>query len=233
MNSSTSISEPKTWRRWFGRYIFACACWLIAIAVGQVTLDPYNTGRLTPFGDYGIAPFRPSLSLASLARRPDVEAAILGNSTIQHLDPDRLTRLTGFRFISLSLPATGPIEQLAVGRWLVHHHDGRFDKALATLVIDIDARWCRGDGTIEQTFPFPFWLYSDDNLFYAVNLVGLRTFSAAAKKVKTILGLTPRLRGRGYRDYDHDAPWNTEADLHMGGCVATSRWDRISPRCSS
>ncbi|HVH78040.1 MAG TPA: hypothetical protein VM782_01505, partial [Stellaceae bacterium] len=168
----------------------------------QIGLDPYDTGRLSPFGDYGVAPFGPPLSSASLARRPEVEAAILGNSTIQHLNPVRLTRLTNLHFVSLSMQATGPLEQLAVGRWLVRHHDGKSAKSLAVLVIDIDTRWCRGDGTIELTHPFPFWLYSDSDLFYAANLVSLGTFSATARKVKTILGLKPPIWSNGYRDYD-------------------------------
>lgn len=204
------------WDRWLVRYVLACVLWAAVFAVIQVALDPYDTGRLVVFGGYGVPPFGPRLSSASLARRPDTEAAILGNSTIQNLDPVQLTKLTGRRFVSLSLPATGPIEQLAVGRWLMRHHDGKAGQPLSVLVIDIDARWCRGDGTIELTNPFPYWLYSDNDLIYAVNLVGLGTFGAVGKKLKAMLGQTRPHGDSGYHDYDRDWPWNTEADLRRG-----------------
>jgi hypothetical protein len=189
----------------------------IAVLV-QLTVDPYDTGRFALFGDHGVPPFGQRLTAASLARRQDVQGATLGNSTIQHLDPVRLGELTGFPFVSLALAATGPIEQLAVARWLIRHHDGKRGAVLRALVIDIDTRWCRGDGTIELTNPFPFWLYSGSRLTYATNLVGFGTFGAVGKKLKLMLhlGHTQALRPDGYREYDSDWPWNTAIDLRKG-----------------
>jgi hypothetical protein len=216
MSSSTSISEPLAWWRWLRRYAIACVLLAAAFAFGQVALDPYDTGRLALFADYGVPPFGPRLSSASLARQPETEAATIGNSTIQHLNPTRLTALSGLRFVSLALPATGPIEQLAVARWLVRHHDGRAAKPLGAVVFGIDTRWCRGDGTIELSNPFPFWLYSDTHLIYAVNLVSLGTFGAVGKKLKLMLGWSEPMRGQGYHEYDSEWPWNTAADLRAG-----------------
>jgi hypothetical protein len=216
MSSSTSISEPLTWRRCLRRYVIACLLLAAAIAIVQVALDPYDTGRFAVFGDYGVPPFGPQFSSASVARQRDTEAAMIGNSTMQHLDPVRLTALTGLHFVSLSLPATGPIEQLAVARWLVRHHDGRSTKPLGVLLIDIDTRWCRGDGTIELTNPFPYWLYADDDLAYVANLVSLGTFGAVGKKLKLMLGQSKPAHNAGYHDYDRDWPWHTAADLGSG-----------------
>jgi hypothetical protein len=41
------------------------------------------------------------------------------------------------------------------------HHPGT---ALRGMVIGINQSWCRGDGQIELTNPFPFWLYADSAL---------------------------------------------------------------------
>jgi hypothetical protein len=186
------------------------------VAAAEIVVDPYDTGRLTPFGEYGVPAVARRLSAAGLARRKDVDAAIIGNSTIQHLDPVRLKALTGLNFVSLALAATGPIEQLAVARWLVRHHDGKSRKPLVAIVLDVDTRWCRGDGTIELTNPFPFWLYADSDFTYAINLLGLDTLGAVGKKIRLMLGHGTPLRADGYFDYDSDWPWNTEADLRRG-----------------
>jgi hypothetical protein len=188
------------------------------VAFVQLTVDPYDTGHFALFGDHGVPPFGQRLTAASLARGKDVQGATIGNSTIQHLDPIRLREITGLPFISLALAATGPIEQLAVAHWLVRHHDGKRGALLRAMVIGIDTRWCRGDGTIELTNPFPFWLYGDSRLTYASNLVGLGAFGAVGKKLKLMLrlGHTQALRRDGYREYDSDWPWNTAADLRLG-----------------
>lgn len=218
MSSSTSTSSVGLWRPYLVRYAILCVLFA-AVAVGvQLVVDPYDTGRFALFGDHGVPPFGQRLTAASLARRHEVQGATIGNSTIQHLDPVRLTQITGVPFVSLALAATGPIEQLAVAHWLVRHHDGKRGALLKAMVIDIDSRWCRGDGTIELTNPFPFWLYGDSRLTYAENLVGLGTFGAVGKKLKLMLhiGHTQALRPDGYREYDSDWPWNTAADLRLG-----------------
>ncbi len=197
-------------------YAVVCVALAVVVAFVQIVLDPYDTGRFAPFGDFGVAAFGQRLTAASLARRPQVEAATLGNSTIQSLHPRRLRALTGHNFVSLALAATGPLEQMAVAHWLVKHHDGKSSPALRTLVIDIDSRWCRGDGMIELTNPFPFWLYGDRWLPYMGNLVSVGTFGAVGKKLRLMLGDLKPLRADGYRDYDMDFPWNTAEDLRAG-----------------
>ena len=56
---------------------------------------------------------------------PHFNAAVIGNSTGQMIDPFRLSRETDLRFIQLSIPATGPREQLAIMRWVISHHPRR------------------------------------------------------------------------------------------------------------
>ena len=146
MNSSTSTSDPAAWRRVLWAYPVACLLFaLLAVAV-IVGLDPYDTGRFALFGDYGVPGFGQRLTGASEARARDTEAAVLGNSTMQLLDPERLTELTGWRFVSLTMTYTGPTEQLAIARWLVRHHDGIRGPALKGLVLGIDTTWCQSDG---------------------------------------------------------------------------------------
>jgi hypothetical protein len=99
---------------------------VLAVTVGAVllALDPYDTGRFALFPSPGVPQFGQRLTAASVARRADADIAIIGNSTLQLLDPARLGAASGRRVVSLAIPGTGPLEQLAVADWFLGHHDG-------------------------------------------------------------------------------------------------------------
>src|SRR6476620_4503614 len=101
MNLSTSISEPLHWRRLLRRYVASTLIVGAAVMGLLLTLDPYDTGRFSLLPAHGVANFGQRLAFASVARRPDVDAAIIGNSTIQLIDPARLSRLIGHNVVSL------------------------------------------------------------------------------------------------------------------------------------
>lgn len=209
--SSQLASEPTAWRRMLWRYGVACAAIALLSPIFVIVLDPYDSGRFWPFDGYGVPSFGQRLTAASLARAPDTQAAIIGNSTVQLIDPARLTEMTGVRFVSLAIPATGPIEQLAVARWLVRHHEGVSGPALQALVIGLDARWCQGAGQLDVRDPFPFWLYGDSGFAYVRGLLNLRGVEAAERKVRLILGIEKRLRADGYRDFEPELARNEAA----------------------
>jgi hypothetical protein len=123
---------------------------------------------------------------------------------MQLLDPARITA-SGVHAVQLSIPGTGPLEQLAVADWFRRHHPG---EALRGLVIGLDSRWCRGDGKLELTNAFPFWLYADSALSYVSGLVSLQSLDGAARKVKLLLGRAPPARQDGYNDYEVGHVWD-------------------------
>jgi hypothetical protein len=208
---SRLASEPTAWRRMLWRYGVACAVIAMLAAIFVIVLDPYDSGRFSSFDGHGVPSFGQRLTAASLARAPDTQAAIIGNSTVQLIDPARLAELTGPRFVSLAIPATGPIEQLAVARWLVRHHDGVSGPVLQALVIGLDARWCQGGGQLDVRDPFPFWLYGDSGFAYVRGLLNLRGVEAAERKVKLTLGIEKRLHADGYRDFEPELARNETA----------------------
>ena len=170
-----------------------------------LALDPYDTGRFALFGEHGVPRFGQRLADAGLARAQDVNAAIIGNSTIQLIDPARLGAVAGLHMISLAIPGTGPREQLAVARWLLRHHPGA---QLRGLVLGLDATWCRGDGRLPLANPFPFWLYGDSTLDYALSMMRMQSFDAAGRKIKLLLGRAEPAPADGYSDYDRDRVWD-------------------------
>lgn len=202
MNSSTSTSDPGAWRRVLWAYPLACLLFALLAAVVIAGADPYDTGQFALLGDHGVPGFGQRLTGASLARARDTEAAILGNSTMQLLSPERLTELTGWRFVSLTMTFTGPTEQLATARWLVRHHDGVHGPELKGLVLGIDTTWCQADGKLDMVQPFPFWLYGDSAIEYLRSLINMRGFNAVVHKIRVMTGAERPFRSDGYIDFE-------------------------------
>ena len=212
MSSSISTSEPSGWRRALSRYAAACVAVGGLVAALLLAIDPYDTGRLAVFDGFGVpASLGPSLAKASIGRQPDAEAGIVGNSTIQLVDPARVGAATGLRFVSLSVAGTGPDEQMAVARWFLRHHPNGAANAPKAMVFSVDRIWCQADGRLVPPNPFPFWLYSASFFDYAVNMLRLKTFEAVDRKLKLMLGRAPAWPADGYRDYDTGHVWTREA----------------------
>jgi hypothetical protein len=170
-----------------------------AAAVLILALDPYDTGRFALWPAPGVADFGQRLAFASIARRPDIDTAILGNSTIQLIDPTRLSRLIGRSAVSLAVPGSGPVEQLALADYFQRHHQRNPD---LTFVFGLDQSWCTTAHPIAPSHPFPFWLYSNDRLDYIINMMRLKSFEAGARRLKLLAGFDRPARADGYHDYD-------------------------------
>lgn len=177
----------------------------VIVAASLLVLDPYDTGRFALFGEHGVAKFGQRYTAASLARQPGFDAAIIGNSTIQLIDPARVGKASARRALSLVIPGTGPLEQISVADWLLHHHR---DGDLRGLVVGIDDSWCRSDGKLVITNPFPFWLYAPSALDYAVHLIQLGSIEATSRKIKLLLGYAAAARSDGYNDYEIGRVWD-------------------------
>lgn len=207
MSSSTSASDSASdaprWRRLLWRYVAITLTAGLALGALVLALDPYDTGRFSLLPAYRVADFGPRLASASIARQQHVNAAIVGNSTVELLDPGRLSRLSGYTVVSLAVPGTGPIEQLALAAFFRRHHPTG-----SALVFGIDASWCTTDDPIKLSHPFPFWLYSADRFDYAVNLMRYKSFEAVLRRLKLLAGYERVARPDGYRDYDTGNPWH-------------------------
>lgn len=182
----------------------------LGAVVGGVilALDPYDSGRFSLFAAKGVPEFGPRLTAASRARQSGIDAAIIGNSTIQLIDPARLSALSGRRVVSLTIPGTGPQEQLVVARYFLGHHRAG---EMRGLVLGIDSTWCSANGRLELTNPFPFWLYGESDLDYLGHMMRLATARATIQKGKLMLGYAPAARADGYDDYEAGRAWDPEA----------------------
>ncbi|GJD95795.1 hypothetical protein OCOJLMKI_3009 [Methylobacterium iners] len=163
-------------------------------------VDPYDSGRSGLFPASGLRPQGPRTAAASRGRDPAYQGAIFGNSHIQLLEPGRLAQATGIPFVQLSVPATGPGEQLVLLDWYLRHHP-----APRALVVAADEYWCTNDPALPNAKSFPFWLFSDSPPAY---LRGLLRFSVAEEVVNRFGWVfrpgAERARADGWWDYEPD-----------------------------
>jgi hypothetical protein len=208
MNSSISASEPRPWRRLLALYLASVLAFGGITAALILALDPYDTGRFSLFAEVGVPNFGPRLTAVSRAREREMNTAIIGNSTIQLIDPARLSAQSGGHAVSLTVPGTGPEEQLVIARYFIEHHKD----TLRGLVFGIDGTWCGAHLTLLN--PFPFWLYAERDLDYLDNMMRLASARAAIAKAKLLLGRGQAAPRNGYDDYERDRPWDADAARH-------------------
>ncbi|QIJ75599.1 hypothetical protein GU700_13925 [Methylobacterium sp. NI91] len=200
MESVPDSAGPRNWAG-FARLFLGTVIGLLAAYLALAFLiDPYDSGRSTLFSAGAVRPQGPRTAAASRGRDPAFAGAVFGNSHIQLVEPARLTAATGIPFVQLSVPATGPGEQLTLLAWFLHHHP-----APKAIVLAVDDYWCIADPALPNDKPFPFWLYSHEPLAY---LRGLLRFSVAQEVVERAGWLLGPRRKRaaadGWWDYEPD-----------------------------
>jgi hypothetical protein len=198
MSSSISSSDSAAPRGFLRLFIGLVAFLLLGILALFLTLDPYGTGRLTPFDRPVMYETGPRMAHASRTRDDAFDAAIIGNSTIQLLSPDRLNGATGQRFVQLSVPGTGPREHVAV----IEHLLWRRGSGLKTLVLGLGYAWCDPRRAVVTANPFPFWLYDTNPVTYASGLFRMDTLEALPRRIRLLMGREKQSRKDGYWDYE-------------------------------
>ena len=112
--SSSDVADATEWGRWLGVFLGALALGAAGIFAFVLAIDPYDSGRVGILGIRGVDDASPRTANASRARDPQFDSAVIGNSTGQLLKPSELSVLTGKNFVQLTVPGTGPREQLAI-----------------------------------------------------------------------------------------------------------------------
>jgi hypothetical protein len=198
MNSSISSSrhQPNT-----GFVLTFCATvvlTIIAVLAFLVVLDPYDTGRLTPYQRVGMFDTGPRKAHASRMRDPAFNAAIFGNSTSQIINPERLNALTGQNFVQLAVPGTGPMEQRAM---IEHLFRVRGD-GIKTLVLGFGYLWCDPVRVNSTLHPFPFWLYAADTTEYVRGMFRMDSIQSVPRRIQLLRNKERLARKDGFWDYE-------------------------------
>jgi hypothetical protein len=198
MSSSISSSDPVSqWSRWLVSFLCTIAFGTSLLFAFVIVVDPYDSGRLGFVGIDGVNDWNQRTASASRARDPRFDSAVIGNSHGQILNPAELSRMTGARFVQLTVPGTASREQLAILDFFMRHHQ-RVDG----LVIITDEVWCTHDPALPLAAPFPFWIYGDSTLDYVSRLLSWRALGHSFQRVMIDLGLRNRSDPDGFSNYE-------------------------------
>lgn len=193
-----SIQKQKRWRNFAVTFVVLIAVLFPAMVIGLFVIDPYGTGRVTLIDPPGVRSQGTRTEHASRARDHTFDSVLIGNSRMQAIHPEALTKLTGAKFASLTIPGTRPKEQLTIFDWFLRHRK----TPPQVIVIGTDSFWCQGDHNLKTVNPFPFWLYEESALVYAAGLVRFNVLQEGFRRIQYALGGRDRARPDGYWDYD-------------------------------
>ncbi|WP_247989033.1 hypothetical protein [Bradyrhizobium sp. 186] len=164
----------------------------------MVLVDPYDSGKLGLLGIDGVDNRLTQITAASRARDLNFNAAIVGNSTAQMIEPTALSQATGLHFVQLYMTGAIPREQLAVLDFFLRNH-----KQVGALVIAADPGWCvHARPKEEGGVPFSYWLYDESVVTYAVRLISWQAIEQAFQRLSIGLGRRQRMNPDGFVSYE-------------------------------
>jgi hypothetical protein len=205
MKTVAADSAP-AWHQFVQLFVITLVTVLAVIYSLILGLDPYDSGRFTNYAVFGVVDENPRTANASRGRDPLFDSVVIGNSRGQLLDPKRLSDGTGLSFVQLTVPGTGPQEQLTLLRWFTHHH-----RRIGAILLVADPVWCM-QKLARPAHPFPFWLYSESTFEYSIHMLDAKALDLAWRRTLLWLGLRKRSRSDGYWDYEVGRTWAFRPD---------------------
>jgi hypothetical protein len=215
-------------RRFFSVFSLLSVSLVVLLVALSYGIDPYDSGRSTLLKTNGVRPQGPRTGHAHRGKDPLFEAAIFGNSHIQLLSPERLKTQTGVPFVSLTVPGTGPKEQLVLLDWFLRH---RLSPP-KVLIIGLDGYWCTSDPQMANWKPFPFWLYSASVMEYGRGLLSVNALQETFNRLRFWAFPISPARLDGYWDYEKDYQALSEATGGTKPPNVEERRETISPNLS-
>ena len=179
-----------TWKD-FAKILFvSTAASVVGLYLFVLLVDPYDVLRFSLPLERGPASQNQRYSYPALARDPQFDSLVIGNSTVAMLRPDKLNQVFGGRFVNLSINDGIAIEQARMLDLFARNH-GRIE----TAIFGIDMAWCQVEADYRRAsiWPFPQWLYDADPWNDLVNHFDLPAVENAARQLAIAVGLRPPL----------------------------------------
>jgi len=191
-----TAAREAAWRNCIKLFAVTLVAGIALCAVTILAFDPYDSGRFPTFMPAGISDNTPRTANASRGRDLRFNSVVIGNSHTQLVDPARLSSATGLRFVQMTVPGTGPREQMTLLRYFMRHH-----QRVGAIVIGVDDLWCMDNSDMQMINPFPFWLYGN-TVDYVTHSLGSRAFVLIWRRVLIALDRLQPTDPAGYWDYE-------------------------------
>jgi hypothetical protein len=202
MSSSTSDSSNLpirlggllSWRRWVTTFFGSFVVGLAVLYAIVVLSDPFSIGRFALFDGIDVTISERGYANAGRARDPRFDTAVIGNSHGARFEPESLDRLTGRRFVQLTVPGLNAEQQIITAQAFLRNHRA----GPVGLFWVLDHYWCREFGSVYPDFPY--WLYEPDaRTTYLLHLFSTRAAQAAFHRIGIhVLKAPPAGRADGY-----------------------------------
>jgi hypothetical protein len=203
ISSSDSIPVADTaaeWRRWLVAFLSVPVIGACVILAFLIAVDPYDTGKFGLLSIDGVDDQNTVTAIPSRARDLQFDSAVIGNSTVQRLNPTELSQATGLRFVQLYKIGATPREVLTILDLFMRKHPHP-----RALVIGADPYWCT-HGREEPAQNLPYWLYDQSFFEYAVRLISWRSIEHAFQRISIGLGHRQRAVVDGFFNYEEIWP---------------------------
>jgi hypothetical protein len=195
MRSETTVQSERSQRNSWGPVFHFLGAALVFYSIAVVAIavsDPY--GRLGRRTSRQIPNLSERPWKVSLALDQSFDSAVVGNSASIPMQPEILDRLTGSKFVSLSISGSGAPAALTIAKFFLDHHP-----TAKTLIVGMDDSWCRTASGMAEGVPFPFWLY-DTLPAYFLGLFTNASFDMLRESY--LLEARNGFRFDGYHPYD-------------------------------
>jgi hypothetical protein len=189
-------------------YLQTFGATLALLYVLILLIDPFDNRFFPSLQLSGSIDTDARTAIVSRGRDQRFDAAIIGNSQMQLLSPARLDSATGLGFVHLTMPGSGPREQLTAWAWFARHHPHP-----GAIVLGAGPGWCTSDPSPAMYVPFPFWLYSGRPIDYYLNIFSTGSLERSWRRLMLALGLQTPSDPTGYWDYETGTVWNFHPTL--------------------
>ncbi len=188
-----------TWQSFTKTLIVSTVALVAGLFLFVLLVDPYDSLWFSPPLDRAPASQNQRYSYPALARDPQFDSLVIGNSTVAMLRPDKLNQALGGRFVNLSINDGIAIEQARMLDLFARRH-----LRIETAIFGIDMAWCQVEADYRRVgiWPFPHWLYDADPWNDLVNLFDLPAIENAGRQLAITTGLLPPVYHRdGYNPF--------------------------------
>jgi hypothetical protein len=203
ISSSDSVAVAETaaeWRRWLVAFLGVLVIGASLILGFLIAVDPYDTGKFGLLSIDGVNDQNTVTAIPSRARDLQFDSAVIGNSTVQRLNPAELSQATGLHFVQLYKIGGTPGEILTILDLFMRKHPHP-----RALIIGADPFWCWHERE-EPAQNLPYWLYDQSFLEYAVRLISWRSIEHAFQRISIGLGYHQRAIVDGFFNYEEIWP---------------------------
>jgi hypothetical protein len=183
------------WRGFVWVVVGASFGLLAAMYLFIILMNPYGNLPHLVFSKHAITDINQRFQYPALVRSGEFDSIVIGTSDSRLLKPAALNKIFGGHFANLAMNAGHAWEQYQIAKLFI-----RKTPHARTLLVAIDAMWCRRDALVERTTfrGFPKWMYDDNPWNDFLYMLNGKSLEISVRRLGVALGLNRARFEAGY-----------------------------------